>query len=1006
MKVLSKLHFLSLAAAAIAGSVNSNLDFHFTNKTYPISNSSAPIHDEDCDLPVEITKTETETTTAIETKTTTDIETTVQTTTAYETVTQTLFSSIYEHPLIPDDDGDEQDSDEPIHSMPPPPPAQSLAPVVHWNVDLYDKNNLHPVDYGFLYYSSKSTNSPNANHTFGTLNYTYNYPSVNLDHSGFCSVSYSGDSTDGSLSVDFNDDSAYKKAVNEWNCNKGLIFVTYLEGCGSYDSQDTCFFNSSSIKFDDDNQIVTIGGKPCDVKDLASSVDFAWGEYTIDDDSQGASGFGKEDSSSDAFAAATTASGYFAPTAATSLSASTASSSDTCGTYDPVYGFLMGTLGNEFDAGIDDCLGYETIEDTEYYSYLDDLGVDDLDADYEYKEELDSEVINDDDYLDYYDEDEETLLKKRSHLGKRGLFTKVKTKIKKALANGKQLAKQVVSDLKNIKTIIVNKVAKATSISGTLFDKQMTIQVPAKQKVVESPWGNAVLLKSIKPKKNKKGEDNAISAELKFFCVDCGAKGSASIKGSGTFSFALIKFTAGTVAADMNLAVGLQLGIEAKIEYENSFEVSFAKIGLPGLSYGVLTLGPMITVGAEVTFSAAATGTVLGGGKFVISNAKAVVDLVDSSKSYASGWTPNFVPVFNATGEIELKVGAGLPVGLAFGISVGSYSLDVALVDKPSVEFSAKVSGEINLEGANMTSSDSCTGIATAINFKNEVYAKFGKAKQYQLVTPFEKTLKEGCLFGKKEATSSSSSISAAATPVKKRSLKRRDDNSTYDDTTEIYNADAKNVTDWDLPVASNDGYNVTTGYEYITLLDYFLNYQVVSCANGNLYLQNNTNYKESNQEDCSSLWGVTDDSVAVDGFSRILHYYNDTMNKAGISRLRASDQDNIPNGSVYVSLTPYDDEDDETNDIYYAIDDSDNVYFPVACSFTNTSLPAKLFLVANETEGVELLESNKFIYTITGGEIDTCVFLPVVRDPEESGDEWYDTFDEYFDYEDEVYSE
>ena len=78
--------------------------------------------------------------------------------------------------------------------------------------------------------------------------------------------------------------------------------------------------------------------------------------------------------------------------------------------------------------------------------------------------------------------------------------------------------------------------------------------------------------------------------------------------------------------------------------------------------------------------------------------------------------------------------------------------------------------------------------------------------------------------------------------------------------------------------------------------------YVVAACNDGNLYLQqDNTQHELDWYKTCNTLWSGYEDAVITTPGSNVLHYYNNTMSKLGVSRLRSSDQEALPDTSVYV---------------------------------------------------------------------------------------------------------
>lgn len=75
-----------------------------------------------------------------------------------------------------------------------------------------------------------------------------------------------------------------------------------------------------------------------------------------------------------------------------------------------------------------------------------------------------------------------------------------------------------------------------------------------------------------------------------------------------------------------------------------------------------------------------------------------------------------------------------------------------------------------------------------------------------------------------------------------------------------------------------------------------------MSCNDGNIYLQEN---KTTNALDeyntCTSLWGGFEDAILSDPNGGFLYYYNNTMSKTGVSRVRSAYAQEVPDTAVMV---------------------------------------------------------------------------------------------------------
>lgn len=203
-------------------------------------------------------------------------------------------------------------------------------------------------------------------------------------------------------------------------------------------------------------------------------------------------------------------------------------------------------------------------------------------------------------------------------------------------------------------------------------------------------------------------------------------------------------------------------------------------------------------------------------------------------------------------------------------------------------------------------------------------------------------------------------------------------------------------VTTIDFPEAhiASRPYLRDDGFEETRLVDRSLNFQLASCSNGDIYIEK---LDAITPDSCTDLWasrsddGITDITTS-DGGSRIIHYYGNTMEKVGVSRLRLHAKNELPNTAIPVVLFPQDispyapgtavggnttqltANDDK---IYVVLDPYGRAFFTVACTYTDDSSP-RLF-IAKSLDTISLLTSPDVEYSITGGPVKDCGLLPIV---------------------------
>jgi hypothetical protein len=227
-----------------------------------------------------------------------------------------------------------------------------------------------------------------------------------------------------------------------------------------------------------------------------------------------------------------------------------------------------------------------------------------------------------------------------------------------------------------------------------------------------SPWGKSYLLYN--------------SQTVKAYCVGCGTSGKMHLTGTMSFSIAH-GVTAGYIRAQGDAHAVLQLGIVAT---EVSKSVSFSQqiFGIPLQPYsiaGIFFIGPELSLSVGGGIGASAKGQLLTGVKLDWPGAYANLDLVDGSRSGASGWTPKVTPVFNVNGMVSVTGEAFLAIALEFGVDIlnGKIKKTGALINKPKLTVGVA------------TTKQGCSGVGVSVGVSDQVYFDVLGIKQYPLWT-------------------------------------------------------------------------------------------------------------------------------------------------------------------------------------------------------------------------------------------------------------------------------
>ena len=126
------------------------------------------------------------------------------------------------------------------------------------------------------------------------------------------------------------------------------------------------------------------------------------------------------------------------------------------------------------------------------------------------------------------------------------------------------------------------------------------------------------------------------------------------------------------------------------------------------------------------------------------------------------------------------------------------------------------------------------------------------------------------------------------------------------------------------------------------------------------------------------SLFASSEGNIVGDDAGRYFHYYPDLMNAYNVSRFRLSNETQIPKDADFVALVPVDyNNSSRTPDVYAAFDTSGNVFLTITCDIEGEF--SKVFLAQDVEEGIKALMNPHLKYTVTGGIVTSCYYLPFV---------------------------
>ncbi|EEY19384.1 conserved hypothetical protein [Verticillium alfalfae VaMs.102] len=932
-------------------------------------------------------------------------------------------------PSIAEDHGDSGFKGSKTATLEHDAPMATLTPAIHWNYDTRPATNVIPIapeKASEMFYGI--TDPSKAGH-FAFLTYYFKSPSVNLDHCDHVTnVKYDSDE----LTIGFGSEEAYEHAVSTWADDEDVILIVYVPGCGDYAKGDRCYFQVKALSYKKGDLVIVAGGKPCHPDDVISKGETEWGWWTPRDDGYGPKapstktlpGVGGQGTTSSArptttaraqntqsgasftwggsstsIVTATTVggsspsgsasagpsasgsgsspsnsqgpSGTSAPGAG-STSAGFAAAKPNCNApVDTKYGLPSACWGELFDYDLDTDLGYEPLS-AEYKTFALKLAP-----------ELD----------DYAEAEGETFDGDFWKTNKRGI---------------RVLNKRFCGFLCDV----VDNWKLPDSSSKDPDAK--TLKDP-ETKQVTSPWGDSILLKAFG---NQEGDENKkLNGYMNVFCVGCGVSGSAKLAGRAAWTPLGGVFTQGEVEVNTDIKFVLKVGIDAQMTYKQEFSHTLLNVGLPGLSYGVVTIGPRITVGSRVELEAEAKGKLLAGAEMGLQNAHVLIDFVNPSNSKRDGWDPYFKPVFEAEGEIMLAATLGLPIGLRCGLQIGAYrNRDPTASATPS---NPATPGKSNLptDPENPTGPTDPEGPTDPTDPENPTDPTDPEENPED---GGEENPEDGGEENPEDGGEENPEDGGEENPEDGDGGSEEDfENSDFQEATKVRARQATtsavvtapaNITGKVVDITSkikgngtsvlsytpetlpNRPYNTSTGYDLALLVDPEATTMIVSCSNGNMYA---FGVDGEDNEHCSEMWSSKNDVLVTDGGQRLMHYYNNSMSAVGVSRLRLDDQENIPSAGVVVAFAPYS-EDDKTDDYFYlAVDPNEQVFYLLVCDYEDNS-GSKIFLAKDPEDGAAMLMSEDLQYTVTGGKVTGCYPLTLMQGEYAAGDD-YTTLSEGF---------
>ncbi|ODA83644.1 hypothetical protein RJ55_02159 [Drechmeria coniospora] len=890
-------------------------------------------------------------------------------------------------------------------------PMKILAPSVHWSVDRSNSAHLKPSPPGEGLEMFYGNNDPLVAGHFAFVNFMFKSAAVFLDNSAFLEAVFD---KWGALVINFLSRKAFDLAQGSWTIPDGehLILVGFIQGCGDFHLQERCYFKASNIVFDAARRVVRAVGNPSHPDEIVSEGKTRWGLWIPDASPphQAHRRSQPESTSVGGFpfqvgAASSKAGGLSARATEAGETGSSFNASACVPPVDSTYNLPTACLGEYFDEALDRQLGAEDMT----------AMVDEFFAD-----------------LNPQPGAPDSPASPRQGIQRRDLFW-LKTKVVETIKAVYKAAKAAISIGGSINrqfSWILPEAKSRKWIADQLKDI-MPIRLNA-----PSPWPDSILLKGFG--NQRFNASSALNQYMNVYCVGCGVSGTARVAGHARWT-PLGGFVEGHVELNTDIQFNLKVGIDAQLIYSDQFKLELFSVGLPGLTYGIVTIAPHITVDSRVELAAAAKGKLLVGAEMGLQSARLVWDIIDPSQNKKSGWEPYFRPIFEAEGEIMLSARLALPVKMQCGLKIGGWDKSVGFIDEPSVKGVAQFAGSIGkgssrgksprpnslavsgpkslaVSGPNslaVSRPDGCSGISTQLSWRNRLWINVIDITSIPMEDTQDVVLSRGCInmpsfkkpsMNDKIVTKTNHLPSAEPKKKKKARPKALLANSTDPETDPPAGlmralkgtprkVERRNEVTFESdmimdgrPETSQDGgtvkqssgsYSDNRGHEVTMVLDPNNTTALIACSNGNIFAV----LADGEQNpSCSGQWiSNAEKMVLHDATNRVMHYYENTLSVVGVSRFRVGVKSALPRTSKPVALVTY--PDDSGGYFYIAVGPGKVILYPIVCDFSDGT-GSKVFLAKSLDEGVAMLERQELTFSITGGYVRKCSPMALNRGP------------------------
>ncbi|KAG6267322.1 hypothetical protein E4U49_008208 [Claviceps purpurea] len=558
-----------------------------------------------------------------------------------------------------------------VQAAQPPKPSQTLTTPTFINYKHCAGGDLvarRPLVVRYRTCEERRADPSKSGH-FAFLKYHFTVPSVNIDHTDHVTVRYHAH--DG-ITASFSTQEAFQHALDTWSAKDGLVLIAHVPGCEAHGQGERCYFSVSNLQFNHKDLSVVAQGSSKHPDEITTSGETEWGWWDAGE----------------------------AKMLLQALDLSRTLLLECVAEPDPQTGLPTACLGPSFDDILDEKLGYSALS-AKSTQYLDDImsGT--------------APGMN--------------LTSSSPRFAPR-LSSRMRVPAIRSLSSKRSFWSDAVDFWKRAFMAVYNAINDAFTIGGG-FDHQYPFKLPdpassnpgakillGDLREVQSPWGKAILLKRFK---SPQGRD---LRNVNVFCVGCGVVGHSTVAGRARWS-PRDGLSQGHIELTASLNMVLKFGIHGTTTVEQHINIDILNLGLPGLTYGVVTIGPYVTLGAHVALTAGVSGKILAGAEMNWQGSRVIMDITGSRKSGVRGWQrPTFKPIFEASGELFVSAELGLPVGLKVGLKVSRWEAAIGVVDEPSIKATARVGLTTLNNTLTVGFGDRCAGIMTELSWRNRLW--------------------------------------------------------------------------------------------------------------------------------------------------------------------------------------------------------------------------------------------------------------------------------------------